>query len=500
MELNRYFKITIHDVLVDKPLVTQSDQKIATQSNDLIYITGYMKANDGFGISEGSMNLEEILCDSKFSLGEICSNKFEVELYGLTVDVSGKDITVTCIENDNEIPIFEGTIESSVKDNYSDSRTITAYDKLYWLRDVNVAEWWENIWKDKTTIKIGELRKSLTTYMGLEESEIVSTFNQNLEVPKYNEFTSITFEDVLRMICEVQACIPHMTRDGKLTFLLFDYSPNDITDLYEKNSSTFEDYTTQTITGINIYNSSDEFVYNYGTTDNAYVITNNIFLMSLSQADLEIACKNIYGAISNIQYRPCDVKMIVSDLSLEVGSMIVTNMGTHYITAQTFSGQLLVEQEIKCEAESESLDQSATDRNNDIIEGKKWSSIKQTVDQISTTVSDVNTALSGEIQDVRSQITQTAEKVTTKITTDIGKDLNPLVTSLTVAQGSVTVVTDNNAKLELTSSGIRILQGDNTEIAKFTTNEVTINNWRYDETRNGNCLTIHRKSATEEVN
>ena len=348
-----------------------------------------VERSDIFGITAGSLNLEQILCDNELTFGQMCASKFEVECFNLTTDVTGFKIEVYVTENTITKKLFSGIIDSSTTDNLGGYRDIIAYDEIYYKRDLNVAEWWETYWEGKSKVTIKQLRESLCEYVGIPYTTD-ALINDDLLVPKYNTFTSVTFNSLMTMLCEVSACFPHINNDGVLEFLTL--SNESITiPRYEKLNSTFEDYKTDEITGVAIFNSSNEFVKVRGEEGNTYNISNNIFLLSLSDSELNSALDNIYNSIKSINYTPCSIPLVISDLDIKLGSYFSTNKGNHYVMSQVFSGSLFVDQTINCVAYSKELNKSVKDINNDIIQGKKYSSISQTIEQIKFEISDVQT-------------------------------------------------------------------------------------------------------------
>ena len=345
--------------------------------------------SDIFGITAGSLNLEQILCDNELTFGQMCASKFEVECFNLNTDVTGFKIEVYVTENKVTKKLFSGIIDSSTTDNLGGYRDIIAYDDIYYKRALNVAEWWENYWEGKSKLTIKQLRESLCEYVGIPYTTD-TLINDDLLVPKYNTFTSVTFNSLMTMLCEVSACFPHINNDGILEFITLNTELTTVPN-YEKVNSTFEDYTTDTITGVAIFNSSNEFVKVRGEEGNTYNISNNIFLLSLSDSELNNALDNIYNSIKDINYTPCSIPLVVSDLNIKLGSYFSTNKGNHYVMSQIFSGSLFVEQTINCVAYSKELNKSVNDLNNDIIQGKKYSSISQTIEQIKFEVSDIQT-------------------------------------------------------------------------------------------------------------
>ena len=72
-----------------------------------------------------------------------------------------------------------------------------------------------------------------------------------------------------------------MGRDGLMQFIMLNTEPEEIKDvsgMYEGMNSTFEDFVTAPITGVQFYDSGSELKYTWGDTTNAYPIKQNIFL------------------------------------------------------------------------------------------------------------------------------------------------------------------------------------------------------------------------------
>ena len=314
MRLNRRINITIKSkgyVYQDTSLPVYFQQN--SEGVHVYWRGTWNNISDDFGITAGSLHLEEILCDSEFSLNQLCSTKFEVQCFNLNFDLAGCEIIVTYTDTttDIEYPLFVGIVDSSTTDNFNDFRDIIAYDKLYTLREYNVGEWWDAFWADRpqhtvvaipvgspinneyyelingeyflstdTSVvsgktyyyntpiaTIGELRTALCTEVGLG-CESVALVNDDIQVKKYlaststNVTTQVKFGDLMSMICEINGVIGHIDRDGLFRFVSLSTTQKTI-GAYDKTSVNFEDYETQLITGINVYESSQNLMLAY---------------------------------------------------------------------------------------------------------------------------------------------------------------------------------------------------------------------------------------------
>ena len=367
------------------------------------YVTG---SASGIGISQGSMNLNEMLCESELVFGSYCANKFEVELFGLTSDVTGYKIEVKDVfDENNPIALFTGIVDSSVRDAINESRKIVAYDQMYYTRDMNMASWWNTFWENHQYAPLSTVREMLVAAAGFTYAQTVLP-NDNLTISKFTSFTSVKFSDLLRMICEVQCCFPNVRRDGTLEFLQLQSLAVSVSSFLDTRNSAFEDYQTALITGIAVYGSSSELSQLYGTATNAYISSGNIFLLNLSAASLNTALARMFNAISDLQYKPASIDLIYSQYGLHLGDKISTNVGVHYILSQVLSGSQLVNQAIESPAYGELLNSKPSVQNDRIIEGKKFSEITHDIDGLTIRVGDaeqgittINHSLDGIIVD-----------------------------------------------------------------------------------------------------
>lgn len=386
---------------------------------------------DLFGIASGSLNLEEILCSDKLQFGQLCANKFEVELFCKSsassneFSLSTQDLKTLVTQADeeliatvlsHEIPdlngmnievkvddeyVFTGIIESSTSDETGYFRKITAYDMAYFKRDINVADWWNDFWligeQEKPFDTLKNVRDSLCNYVGLQYVDEPLP-NDDMKVAQYNYFTSISFGDIMSSICEAQACFPNINREGKIQFVKLGNTPKELVQ-YEQDKVEFEDYTTKKITGLVVYNSSDELLTDgvMGDTTNAYIISGNLFLLSLYQESADVnplppALTNIYNAIKDIEYVPATIPIVFSSFDVKLGDYVSTTWGNHYVMAQTYSGVQFVEQKIESISYGETQDTKPSTKNNDIISGKKYSTINATLSNIKLEVADIQKA------------------------------------------------------------------------------------------------------------
>lgn len=503
MNLNRFFKI-----------------RLTGPSGTPVYnIDG---TTPGLGITAGSMHLEEILCDGELELGACNANKFEVEVYGLTHDVSGYAIEVyNDYDPNNPEYLFVGKIDSSETDKYNMYRDIVAYDAMYWARNEEVGEWWKDFWTDHEWTYLRDLRNSLCEFVGISVAvgqvcynDDVVVYDADAEIPATsygplvtasNDFlltssgdnflvilpvdvtttapiiTQIKFGALLRMICELQACCPNINRLGQMEFVTIgvDGTPRNIDQAYDTNNAEFQDYTTDTPTGFNVYDTSEELAQRVPDTSantNPYAVSGNVFLLSATAEQISNILSPLIPAIRAIVYRPATIPMIVSDLSIRLGNAVSsTHRGvrsTHFVLAQELSGSSLVDQTITSPAYGKKLNDKASGVNDLIAQGLKFAQIKQDIDEISLQV--------GTLDGTVSELVLTTDTLSLKVGKVVDNDDKIRAAEIMLAindDGSTVKISANHLELNgyVTFSALRTDDGTTTiNGGNITTGTITI--------------------------
>lgn len=299
------------------------------------------------GIVEGSLLLDEILFSGDIKYGEVNANRFEASVYGLD-DVAGEKIQVYQVDGSSIEYIFTGYIDSCVLDDFGNYRNIVAYDVFYKCTTIqyDIAHWWSDYWQSLTTSTLGELLRDLLDSFNLPYIDVTLPFD-NLQITQVQQIQQMSLADMLSQICELNTCIPNVNRQGYIEFI-FLRNPTEISisDAYERGNSTFEAYTVKAVNRIEIYDESDNLLGGYGTGSNVYDVHNNMFMYERIQFDGETTAYEMYHHINTLQYRPCEINMIVSDSSIKLGDVITTIRGSSIVSAQTLHGSLLIEQTI----------------------------------------------------------------------------------------------------------------------------------------------------------
>lgn len=217
----------------------------------------------------------------------------------------------------------------------------TSTGKLYEIQEVSEDDdrtAWVEIYqctrKTKTvtiyaTTTLKEMRESLLEYLNIPYVK-QDLLNDNIKITRTldtSENGQVIGTDILKYICELNAGFGKINRNGQFEVIELSgiglYPEETLypsEDLYPEESNyellgnddtsasyistTYEEYTTELITGLIIKSDSDNVGELVGTKDNAYIINGNPLLYSRSSSELKEIGGNIYKKIKDISYRP----------------------------------------------------------------------------------------------------------------------------------------------------------------------------------------------------
>lgn len=436
-------------------------------------VIGEYSAPNIIGIASGTLKLDEMLMEDTISFGKCLSDKFEVTLYNCNLDIAKKRISVVQRIGDVEYPVFSGIIDSSTKTDIGGYRDVIAYDLYYTKRDLDVKAWWDSVFSDNTKHTIKYLRESLLDYVDIPfvTSKLI---NDDIEIGKIVSFDSVTLDTMLSLLCEYSNAIPHMNRNGIMEFIILSDNLKSISNDYETGtSSTFEDYKTNKITGIQLYSDNNTIAQYVGDEANAYIINGNVLMLNMTEKEIDTVLINILNEIKNIEYIPCTIAMLQSDWTLSLGDYIESKVGKHYIMQNSFSGSLLVEQSISCIAKGADLGSTPENSRYSFRVDGKFSEMEKTIDRFRVEVGNSLSGLSSRLELTNSSIELEVKRAKEAEQTISGKlelkiDEDKLVSVLN-ASADVINITGDRFSLSSTYTNI-------TETGEITCNSLTANN------------------------
>jgi len=300
------------------------------------------------GILSGSLELDEILSTSNvLDFSELNANRFQC-VYSQNVDFTGKKITVSQTIGSNSITLFTGFVESCNVVANSTNRTLVAYDPMYKLRNKDVATWYNGL---TFPITIKNFRDQLFQYVGYTQVT-TSLVNDSITITKEMTPTTLLFGDVFSDICELNGVFGHFNRAGLCKYVdLTNTTTNSISDNYS-SLSTFENYTTDVITGVALSTSDESISEIIGTQTNIYNVVGNMLTFGFDSAKLITVGTNLYNKVKTITFKPSNIVTKYSEPTIELGNKITlttytSQSVTTFALSQTFRGVQLLNHTIE---------------------------------------------------------------------------------------------------------------------------------------------------------
>ncbi len=306
-----------------------------------LYFPEIDKEISGEPIHQESMHLSESLVDSESIEFVGCiSSKFKIRVQNFTDDLKGRKIIVriwTDGTEDEPITLFNGIVDSSIRQSNRRVNEITAYDELYTKGNTEVAAWYKSL---IFPITLKNLRDSLFNFIGLEQVEIRLP-NDGVTIQKQYDPNTLQALAVIKAICQINGACGIVNREGKFDYRILgdivqtsypsetlfpsnELFPSDrdvaeavaarIADdigaeyfsFYEEVQ--WEEYEVKPIDKVTIRQSEDDAGVTYGYGKNNYIIQGNIFTYGLSGAELRSIAGNVYNSIGGFAYHPFDSK------------------------------------------------------------------------------------------------------------------------------------------------------------------------------------------------
>lgn len=509
---------------VDKQLMIVSD-------DGKINITNTELHQEMFELTESLCSEQELT----FGSCEAAMIKFTVS--NTFLPMKGKWLTVRMSLDGHTDAAFQFgryKVDSDTPTADRTCREVIAYDALYDVLTADVAAWYNTVFPsheeqktdedgtittvtvyDPVTMK--QFRDSFFKHFGIEQANI-TLINDNMSIEKTVAVTasgetssdteesstigeSMSGKEVLSCICEINACMGHMGRDGTFHYIYLEqeiqglYPRNDLypaDDLFPRNpkstqigkgfyvTATYEDYLVKTINKLQIREQKNDIGVIVGTGDNAYVIEDNFLVYGKGSKELKGIAKNILSKIRGIIYRPftADCK---GNPCLEVGDAVRLptkyELIESYIFKRTLKGIQALRDDLEADGE-EYRTSKANGIQRSILQLKGKSNVlersiektqstiedkeRKLISQITQTATEIRTEVKNTADGLSSRITQNANNITAEVKRAQGQEVE-LAAAIKINEDKITAeVTraskaegDLSGKIEVTATKIR---------------------------------------------
>lgn len=387
-----------------------------------IYFEG--KAFGSDSILDSSMTIRESLCSQdELTFTAVESSTFSATLIAdedPTQQLIGKAATVTHVTDlgglylgpdtflgpntfmfDPEEKVLLGTFTIETVTRSGDGLyDIDGFDYNKKLQDADISEWWNSEVTFPTTIKA--LLESLAKHVGLTTDLPDSWANSNMPVLQNVYFDGgTTAAELLGMIQEISGCFFRCGRDGILRRVNYSAVKTAIDYTLLMEDPEIEMYSVPKIDKLQIHASDDDVGAIVGTGQNAYISTGNVLVYGMNQEDLDEVAANALKAMSTFPaYVPFDAKC-VNQAYVEVGDIVEIQTldgakASAVLMDREMTGAMLMEDSITVNG-NESRENVESPLKGITVLNRKMHELVNTVDEMSSTMSSIETTQKGTI-------------------------------------------------------------------------------------------------------
>ena len=319
---------------------------------DIAYDDSHITNDD---VVSGSFSLNESAFATKeLRFGSLVSSQMSVKLFNTVPNLMDKELNISMVvDNITSNPLKIGKYKVLEDKPTTDRlyKQIKAYDALYEVINKNVVEWYEGL---SFPLAQKAFRDSFFDYIGITQVDI-TLVNDDMLIERTITANTISGQQVLSAICELNGAIGRMNRDGNFEYVILEVNPTDrITiDKIQSKSGNYEDFDCQPISKVQIRQTTDDIGTIVGEDGNTYVMQDNFLVYGKSASDLTTIATNLLSVIKGITYTPFNIKAIYGNPCYEIGDAItvVTRNKTFnsYIFNRTLKGIQAINDTIKAD-------------------------------------------------------------------------------------------------------------------------------------------------------
>lgn len=300
-------------------------------------------------IVEEEFTLDEKLCTEdnlKFGLCESAYCTFPIFNDGSIPNLKDVIIDVYFVFNNDMDTLFQVGTYIVAEDVYSadrETRDIAAYDYLYFVRDIDISDWYYGNSKKNipayfvkgASYPISNVINSVLYYIReyhdipIELADDQELLNGNYTIGKTIESSTITFSFFMQRLLEVNGVFGHMNRQGKFVYIKLEWYTKDpkreITDDDRIPPTPYDDIATWGIGEIDVYDQNNNKIFKQRNSTKTYpsiycIVDSFVFSDKPKNDSATVtALKNLQEQILwHLNYRACEVECS-GDLCLEVG-------------------------------------------------------------------------------------------------------------------------------------------------------------------------------------
>lgn len=379
-------------------------------------------------ITYESLSIKQMLCSSEsLTFGECNAANIEITVADVTMDVTGKEFTLSVEVGGYEMMLGIYKVYSFERQADRRLRKIVAYDRMLNF-DVDVSSWYRGLVFPMT---LEQYRTSLCEFIGIRQKEITLPLD-DMAVTRSIDPSKLSGRDAMKGICEINGCFGQIDVTGKFKYVFLgasglfpseelypadDLFPSQLEgeslSHYKPSGTTYEDFLVYGIDKVQIRQEEGDVGASYGAGTNAYTIQGNFLVYGKSAQELFNIAATVHNNISRKVYRPC--KIVTQALPwVEPGDGIICytsdDVVETYCLKRTIKGIQAMMDTFEASGTRERRESFGIGTQIIQLEGKT-AVIKKSVEEVSVRVTDLKA-------ETEAQFKVTAEQILAEVTRD----------------------------------------------------------------------------------
>ena len=325
------------------------------------------------GIVDDTPRYEHVFFTEFPGWGETNAAMFSCDISG-TTDLSDKWVRVKYSYYATDAAttmtnkwLFLGRVDSCKYDNLKTVRTLVAYDLLYYLRSVDVSDWWSTYWADKTAnyYAFGTVFRDMCTAYSVPTNIHLITLPSptiNTNGAKATQLSGCSFADMLAFAGQLVGAYFYIDGAGVLQFAYIDNrsTPAAVDDNMDTANTEIGDTALPAYAAMMAYSGAD-VIYSAGTGEPVYTIRDNPLLNGKTTSQIATQLDELRTRLARVSgFWPLTLECIVSapdviDTNQDRARLLTTadgnNTRLHALGSVELWGTQLINQRAVCPAD-----------------------------------------------------------------------------------------------------------------------------------------------------
>lgn len=305
-------------------------------------------------IHSEKFTLKESICsETSLKVGNCEANSVEFTIDNTPPSMTGKWLTITITPYNRSgtagtaISLGRFKVFSDKPSGDRQTRTILAYDKLFYVGKRNYKRWYRKVaFSESATLTIKQFRDAFFEKIGITQVSATLS-NDGMSIKRVKVASKLTGKDILTAICEINGVFGHITRDGEFKYIKL--STNTSATSIGKTYTINVEYSDNALTAVDrveMLGKNGDLLASVGNDEdsytNKYTIENNFIVNGLGgKAYYETALQAMRTVLTTLSFVPLTAEM-KGHPRYEVGDRITYSVGnttkTSFILNRTMTG------------------------------------------------------------------------------------------------------------------------------------------------------------------